>query len=119
MERIETIDQYITQAPARSQMALQQVRAAIQSAEPDATEAISYAIPTFKLSGKNLVHFAGYEKHIGFYATPSGHHSFANELAQYKQGKGSVQFPLDTPMPLDLITRMTQFRSNEIKEGRS
>lgn len=119
MERIETIDQYISHAPSHVRDALREVRRTISAAEPDAVEAISYAIPTFKLNGHNLIHFAGYEKHIGLYATPSGHDAFADDLAQYKQGKGSVQFPLDKPMPLALITRITQFRSNEIKKGRT
>lgn len=76
---------------------------------PEATEAIKYAIPTFVFHG-NLVHFAGYKNHIGFYATPGAHEDFAQELAPYKQGKGSVQFPIDQPMPLSLIARMVKYR---------
>ena len=103
------IDEYIASFPEEVRAALQQVRAAIRKAAPDASETISYAIPTFVLHG-NLVHFGGYKNHIGFYATPTGHEAFKEELAAYKQGKGSVQFPLDEPMPLDLITRIVKFR---------
>src|SRR5476649_2142452 len=80
-----------------------------KKSRPNAEEAISYAIPTFKLNG-NLVHFAAFKNHIGFYPTPMGVEEFRAELSAYKEGKGSVQFPLDKPMPLDLITRMVQFR---------
>ena len=90
------------------------MRSAIQKAAPDAVEAISYAMPTFKLNGKNLVHFAGYEKHIGFYATPTGHEAFAEDLSKYKQGKGSVQFPIDEPLPLGLVQRIVKFRVKEM-----
>ncbi len=88
---------------------MEQVRATIKTAAPDAEETIAYAIPTFKLKG-NLVHFAAFKNHIGFYATPTGHGEFAKELSVYQQGKGSVQFPLDQPMPLDLITKIVKFR---------
>jgi len=73
-------------------------------------------MPTYKLNGKPLVYFAGYKNHIGFYATPTGHSEFAEELATYKQGKGSVQFPLNNPMPLDLISRIVAFRVRETLE---
>lgn len=113
MEKTENIDSYIVGFPDGVQQILQQVRAAIKAAAPAAAEAISYGIPTFKLNDKNLVHFAAFKNHIGFYATPTGHGAFAEELSKYKQGKGSVQFPLDQPMPLDLITRIVQFRVQE------
>lgn len=71
-------------------------------------------MPAFKLKGKPLVYFAGYDNHIGFYATPSGHEEFSGELSKYKQGKGSVQFPIEQPMPLDLIRRITEFRVGEV-----
>lgn len=103
------IDEYIAGFPAATQKLLQQVRSTIQQAAPQATEAIKYAIPTFIFHG-NLVHFAGYQNHIGFYATPGAHEDFAAELAQYKQGKGSVQFPINEPMPVDLIARMVKYR---------
>ncbi len=113
MEKTADIDAYITGFPEGVQQTLQQVRATIKAAAPAATEAISYGIPTFKLAGKNLVHFAAFKTHIGFYATPTGHEAFAEELSKYKQGKGSVQFPLDQPMPLELIARMVRFRVQE------
>lgn len=110
-----TIDEYIADCPPGTRKILEQVRQAISSAAPDATEAISYGIPTFRLGGKNLVHFAVFTHHLGFYATPSGHTQFEAELSQYKQGKGSVQFPLDKPMPLDLISRIVTFRVKQVQ----
>ena len=80
---------------------------------PGAVEAISYQIPTFKLNGNNLVHFAAWKDHIGFYATPSGNAAFKKELSQYKVAKGSIQFPLDEPIPYDLVTKMVLFRVKE------
>ena len=109
MNNFENIDAYIATFPEGIQALLQQVRATIQQAAPEATETISYAIPTFVLHG-NLVHFAAFKKHIGFYPTPSGIAEFDQELSQYKQGKGSVQFPLDQPMPFDLIRRLVVIR---------
>ena len=111
----ETIDQYIAGFPADVQKLLLQVRGAIKKAAPDAGEKISYGIPTFTLNG-NLVHFAAFREHIGFYATPTGHKEFEKDLAKYKQGKGSVQFPVDEPMPLALITRIVKFRVKENME---
>jgi uncharacterized protein YdhG (YjbR/CyaY superfamily) len=98
--------------PPEIQKILQEIRATIRAAAPQATEAISYQMPTFKLHG-NLVHFAGYKNHIGFYPVPSGIEAFKEELSQYKGAKGSVQFPLTKPMPLDLISRIVKFRVNE------
>lgn len=103
------IDDYIAGFPGEVQDMLQQIRAAIQKVVPDAQEDIKYAIPTFVLNGKNLVHFAAFKHHIGFYPTPTGIESFKKELSKYKQGKGSVQFPLDQPMPLKLITEIVKF----------
>ena len=110
-----SIDGYIASAPKDIQKLLQQVRATIKKAAPEAEEKISYGIPTFTLNG-NLVHFGAYEKHIGFYATPTGHEAFKKELSVYKQGKGSVQFPIDQPLPLDLISRIVKFRVKENSE---
>lgn len=110
----ETINEYIATFPQEVQVLLEEIRNIIKLAAPDATEAISYAIPTFKLKGKNLVHFAAFKNHIGFYATPTGHEAFEKELSQYKQGKGSVQFPLDKPIPLDLIKRIVEYREKEM-----
>lgn len=108
-----TVEEYIAGFPKDVQKVLKQVCLAIRQAAPEAVESISYAMPAYKLNGKPLVYFAGYEKHIGFYATPTGHEKFKKELSKYKQGKGSVQFPLDEPMPLDLIKRIVVFRKKE------
>jgi len=107
--KANNIDEYIATFPKHVQDVLEQIRETIKKAAPDAEEAISYAIPTFKLNG-NLVHFAAFKNHIGFYPTPMGVEEFREELSAYKEGRGSVQFPLDKPMPLNLITRMVQFR---------
>lgn len=106
----KTIDDYIAEFPASTRKHLEQVRRVIRAAAPGATETISYAIPTFDLDGRHLVHFAGYERHVGFYPGADGIASFEKELAAYKQGKGSVQFPLDQPLPVDLIRKIVVFR---------
>ncbi len=103
------IDDYIAGFPGEVQGMRQQIRATIRKVTPGAVEDIKYAIPTFVLNGKNLVHFAAFKNHIGFYPTPTGIDSFKKELSKYKQGKGSVQFPLDEPMPLKLITEIVKF----------
>jgi uncharacterized protein YdhG (YjbR/CyaY superfamily) len=108
-----TIDEYIAEFPPETQAALGQIRALIKATAPDATESISYAIPTFDLNGMHLVHFAGYAKHIGLYPAPSGIEAFQAELASYRQGKGSVQFPLDQPMPVELVRRIVEYRLGE------
>jgi uncharacterized protein YdhG (YjbR/CyaY superfamily) len=108
----KTIDEFIGQFPPETQAILQQVRDTIKSAAPDATETISYGIPTFQFHG-NLVHFSGYAHHIGFYPGANGVHEFARELSGYKTSKGTVQFPLDKPIPFDLIRRITEFRLQE------
>ena len=105
----ESIDAYIAAFPDEVQVLLEQVRATIHKAAPEAKEAIKYAIPTFTLKG-NLVHFAAFKNHIGFYPAPTGMKEFEKELSVYKTGKGSVQFPLDQPMPLGLITKIVKFR---------
>ena len=104
-----TVDSYIASFPEDVQTLLQQVRPTIRQAAPDATEAIKYAIPTFVLNG-NLVHYAAFKHHIGFYPAPTGIKAFEKELSPYKQGKGSIQFPLDQPLPLDLITKIVLYR---------
>lgn len=106
-----TVDEYITGFPPAVQTLLQQVRSAVRKAVPGTTEGISYGIPTIYLDGRHLVYFAAFKNHIGFYATPSGHEAFDKELSVYKQGKGSVQFPLGKPLPLDLIARITFHRA--------
>lgn len=110
---METVNQYIAQFPPETQKLLQQVREVIIRTAPDAEESISYAMPAYKLHRKPLVYFAGYKNHIDFYATPTGHEAFKEELSKYKQGKGSVQFPITEPMPLDLIKRIVTFRVSE------
>jgi uncharacterized protein YdhG (YjbR/CyaY superfamily) len=107
-----TIDEYIATFPAEIQAILQEIRAAIRDVVPDAEEKISYQMPTFYLHG-NLVHFAAFKKHIGFYPTPTGVEAFQERLSQYKGAKGSVQFPLDQPMPLDLIREIVRYRVEE------
>lgn len=107
------IDAYIAAFPKSTQLALKQIRAAIIKAAPGAEEKISYGMPAFRLNKANLVYFAGYEKHIGLYPAPVSMEAFKNEMVAYKTGKGSVQFPLDKPMPLNLITRIVKFRARE------
>ncbi len=107
-----SIDEYIAEFPPETQKVLEELRALIRAAAPDATETISYAIPTFDLNG-HLVHFAGYERHIGFYPTGSGVAAFKEELQPYKSGKGSVRFPLGRPLPTGLIRRIVEFRVAE------
>jgi uncharacterized protein YdhG (YjbR/CyaY superfamily) len=109
----DSIDAYIAGFPPKTQRALSEMRAIVSSAAPGATELISYAMPTFDLNGRHLVHFAGHTKHIGLYPIPSGIEAFKEELAPYKQGKGSVQFPLAQPLPADLIRRIVEFRVRE------
>ena len=108
-----TIDEYIAEFPAETQAVLREMRALIRASAPDAKETISYAIPTIDLNGRHLVHFAGYERHIGFYPIPSGIEAFKDEFKPYKQGKGSIQFPLGQPLPKDLIRRVVEFRVAE------
>jgi uncharacterized protein YdhG (YjbR/CyaY superfamily) len=114
-----SIDEYIAGFPVETQKALAELRALIKAAAPGATESISYAIPTFDLNGRHLVHFAGYAKHVGFYPIPSGIEAFKEELKPYKQGKGSVQFPLGQPLPTALIRRIVEFRVRENTGERS
>jgi len=109
---VTTIDEYIAAFPAEIQAALQAVRSVIHETAPEAQEAMAYGIPTFKLNG-NLVHFGGFKKHIGFYPAPSGIEKFKEELAAYPGSKGAIQFPLDRPIPFDLIRRVVRFRMQE------
>lgn len=109
---IDHTDAYIASFPPEVQEILEQVRATIRQAAPGATEAFKYGIPTFVLNG-NLVHFAAFKNHIGFYPAPTGLVEFKADLSGYKQGKGSVQFPIDQSMPLALIARIVKFRVEE------
>ena len=108
------IDKFISQYPPEVQTILQKIRALIQKSAPGAEEAMSYGIPTFKLNGKNLVHFSAFKEHIGFYPTPAGIEKFKKELSVYEGAKGSVKFPLDKPIPYTLIGKITQFRVKEV-----
>jgi len=110
----KNIDEYIAVFPPDVQEILEQIRATIREAAPDAEETIKYRIPTFVLK-ENLVHFAAFKNHVGFYPTPSGIEEFNRELAQYKLAKGSVQFPIGKSMPLSLIEKIVKFRVNEVK----
>jgi uncharacterized protein YdhG (YjbR/CyaY superfamily) len=111
-EKSKDIEKYILQFPEEVQAILRELRKVIREAAPDAEEKISYQMPTFYLKG-NLVHFAAYKKHIGFYPSPSGIEAFKDELAVYKGAKGSVQFPLDKPIPYELIKKIVEFRVTE------
>lgn len=107
-----TIDEYIAGFPPNVQEILQKIRATIRKAAPQAEETIKYQMPTFVLHG-NLVHFAAFKSHIGFYPVPTGIEAFKKELAVYQSGKGSVQFPLDQPIPYSLIGKIVKFRAKE------
>ncbi len=111
-EKVQTIDEYIALFPENIREILTKIRAVIRQAAPSASEAIKYMMPTYVLNG-NLVHFAAQKKHIGFYPSPSGIERFKNEFGDYKWSKGAVQFPLDRPIPYDLIRRITEFRVRE------
>jgi uncharacterized protein YdhG (YjbR/CyaY superfamily) len=113
--QFESIDEYIKPFPKDVRDILEKVRQAIQRAAPEAEEAISYQMPTFKLNG-NLVHFAAHRTHIGFYPTPSGIEAFKKELSPYKGARGSVQFPIDKPIPLELVKRIVKYRVKEMLE---
>jgi uncharacterized protein YdhG (YjbR/CyaY superfamily) len=108
------IDEYIARFPQDVQERLQKLRGIVRTAAPEAEEAIKYQMPTFVLH-ENLVHFAGFQNHIGFYPTPSAIEAFSAELAAYKSAKGSVQFPLDKPVPFALIKKMVEFRVKETR----
>jgi len=107
-----SIDNYISSFPIEIQTRLEEMRRTIKKAAPEAVETIKYAMPTFVLNG-NLVHFAAFKNHIGFYPVPSGIEAFKKELSVYKGAKGSVQFTLDKPLPLELITKIVNFRVKE------
>jgi len=110
---MDEVDKYILAFPSTTQVMLKSIRSIIKTEAPDAIESMSYGMPAYKYSGKPLVYFAGFKNHIGFYATPTGHDAFKEELSGYKQGKGSVQFPLDRPLPIELIKQIVKFRVEE------
>lgn len=115
---INEVDKYISSYPQDIQRILNKIRKIILEEAPDASESITYKMPAYKTNGKPLVYFAGFSKHIGLYATPSAHTSFSDELAKYKHGKGSVQFPLNQPMPYDLIRNIVKFKVMENESSR-
>ena len=112
----KNVDEYISTFPNETAKLLQQLRVTISKAAPKAEETISYGMPAFRYKGKVIIYFAGFKNHIGVYAAPSGHAAFQKELSVYKQGKGSVQFPIDQPMPLHLIARIVRFRVQQQDE---
>lgn len=120
MKTFANVDEYIREFEKETQERLNAVRKLILEVAPQAVESISYGMPAYKVNGKPLVYFAGYKSHIGFYATPTGHKAFEKELSKYKQGKGSVQFPLNEPLPVKLITEIVLFRlaENQVKSGK-
>ena len=113
-----TIDQYIAGFPPKVRKILRDIRRTIRKVEPDFSETIRYGIPTFQLDGKNVIHFAGHAKHTAVYPAPRGSKELAKELASYGGGKGTVQFPLNEPVPHDLITRIVDYRVREHRAKR-
>ncbi len=114
----KTVDDYIATFPIETQIKLKDIRQIILNNAPEAIESISYGMPAYKTHNIPLVYFGGFANHIGFYATPTGHEAFKKQLAIYKQGKGSVQFPLNQPLPIKLITDIVKFRISENKMNR-
>lgn len=110
---VKTVDEYIRAFPKSVQVSLKKIREMIKKISPEAVESMGYGMPAYKLNGKPLVYFGAYEKHIGFYPTPSGTIKFKKELSKYKSGKGSAQFQLDEPIPFDLIQKIVEFRVKE------
>lgn len=117
MKPTDSIDDYIAQQADDVRGRLVAIRSTVCEAVPDAVEAMRYGMPTFRLMDRNMIHFAAFSHHIGVYATPEGHEEFEPELSKYVRGKGSVQFPLAEPLPLDLIRRMAVFRADTIRQG--
>jgi len=117
-KQFKTIDEYIKTFPKDVQAILEKMRQTIRKAAPEAVETISYQMPTFKLNGRGLVYFAGFKNHVGFYPIPSGIAAFEKELSPYKQGKGSVQFPMDKPVPYDLVRKIVIFRMKQNLESK-
>ncbi|MBN2154891.1 MAG: DUF1801 domain-containing protein [Candidatus Lokiarchaeota archaeon] len=116
-KKITSVNEYIMNLPETSQNILLQIRNVVRELAPNATETISYQIPTFKLAKKNLVHFAAFKNHIGFYPTPSAIEAFRDKLGNYDTSKGSIKFPLNNEIPYDLITEIVRYRVKEILES--
>ena len=112
-QQYKTMDEYIKIFPQDVQITLEKIRQTIRKIAADAVEAISYQMPAFKLNGRYLVYFAAWKNHIGFYPMPSGTKAFKKELSPYKGAKGSVQFPINQPVPLDLVRKIVMFRAKE------
>lgn len=108
------VDRYINGFDGELKVRLSQMQQLVKAHAPEAVESFSYGLVGYKLDGKPLVYFGGFPKHVGFYATPNGHEAFKEEFAGYKQGKGSVQLPLDKPLPVELVTRVIQYRVAQI-----
>ncbi len=115
-KKIHNVDDYIHSFPAEIQAILIKIRAIVKEKAPDAVEGINYGMPAYKTWERPLVYFAAFKNHIGFYATPTGHAAFEKELSIYKQGKGSVQFPIAQPIPFELIEKIVEFRALENAE---
>lgn len=114
MKKQKAIDEYIKTFPEDIQIILEKIRKVIEDCAPRSEEAMKYGIPTFKLNGRNLVHFAAINNHIGFFPTPSAIVTFKKELSGYKTSKGTIQFPLNKPVPFDLVKKITVFRTEEV-----
>ncbi|TMI45079.1 hypothetical protein E6H19_05745 [Candidatus Bathyarchaeota archaeon] len=115
-KKFETIDEYIESFPENVQSVLEKLRATVQEAAPEAVQSISYDMPTFKLNGKRLVYFSAWKNHIGFYSIPRGNETFRKELSPYEGEKGSLRFPLEKPIPYDLVKKIVTFRMKEIQD---
>jgi len=115
-KNFETIDEYIESFPENVQSVLEKLRATVQEAAPEAVESISYQMPTFKLKGRRLAYFSAWKNHIGFYSIPKGDEAFRKELSPYSGEKGSLRFPLDKPIPYDLVKKIISFRMREIQQ---
>lgn len=116
MNQISNVDDYIASFSGETRKRLEQMREIIKHTSPDAVEAMSYGLVGYKRNGKPLVYFGGFKEHVGFYATPNGHEAFAADFAKYKQGKGSVQFPLSEPLPTDLVKRVVLYRNQQTEK---
>jgi uncharacterized protein YdhG (YjbR/CyaY superfamily) len=111
-----TVEDYLGQFHGEASARINQIRDIVKKHAPDAVESLSYGLIGYKLYGKPLVYVGGFAHHTGFYATPNGHEAFKDDFAKYKQGKGSVQFPLDQPLPTDLIARVVEYRKKTIDQ---
>jgi uncharacterized protein YdhG (YjbR/CyaY superfamily) len=116
--KFETIDEYIEAFPENVRTILEKLRVTIRKAAPEAVESISYDMPTFKLDGKRLVYFSAWKKHLGFYSIPDGSEAFKKQLSPYEGPKGSLRFPLEKPIPYDLVKKIVTLRTKEIQNER-